>query len=85
MVHASPEIGVTVRVEPDCVRIEVRDGSRVQPVRREGGPEARGGRGLVLLDAISRSWGVDCHGDGKSVWFELPRAHGRAARRPEPG
>lgn len=30
------------------------------------------GRGLIILDAISSSWGVTPHPDGKDVWARIP-------------
>lgn len=57
------------------VRVEVTDGCAQRPVmRRELEPEAEGGRGLVLLDAVVDKWGVArAAGGGKTVWFECRR------------
>ncbi|MFE7272214.1 ATP-binding protein [Streptomyces sp. NPDC057623] len=54
------------------VRVEVADGFGQLPVFcGESMPEDEGGRGLLLLDAVSDKWGVDRrHDGGKSVWFE---------------
>ena len=54
------------------VRVEVSDGSPQLPaVPVDLAPEAEGGRGLVLLDAVVDKWGVDpVGGGGKTVWFE---------------
>ncbi len=54
------------------VRVEVTDDFGHLPVlRAESTPCDEGGRGLLLLDAMSDKWGVDRrHGGGKSVWFE---------------
>jgi hypothetical protein len=30
-----------------------------------------GGRGLYLIEAVSRRWGVEVTPDGKTVWAEL--------------
>jgi anti-sigma regulatory factor (Ser/Thr protein kinase) len=58
--------------QPTGVRVEVADGSDqlpVTPARPE--PEAEGGRGLLLLDAMADKWGVSLwRGGGKTVWFE---------------
>ncbi|MFE2516298.1 ATP-binding protein [Streptomyces mirabilis] len=61
------------------VRVEVADGSPQPPrVPTELSPEAEGGRGLVLLDAVVDKWGVGPGpGGGKTVWFEC-----RPARPP---
>lgn len=54
------------------VRVEVGDGSAQLPIRRNDlSPEAEGGRGLVLLDAVADKWGVGPRVvGGKTVWFE---------------
>lgn len=63
---------VTVRVDVDeVVRIEVADGSRVAPVRGFARADAMTGRGLSLVAALARDWGVTAHADGKVVWCEL--------------
>ncbi|WP_066943959.1 ATP-binding protein [Streptomyces lushanensis] len=58
---------------PAGLRIEVHDGSPELPRRRPAGPEASGGRGLVLVDALADEWGVIEHGEGrgKTVWAAL--------------
>lgn len=60
------------------VRVEVGDGSDQLPVVRDDlPPEAVGGRGLVLLDAVADKWGVGPRlAGGKTVWFEC-RCGGR--------
>jgi hypothetical protein len=42
------------------------------PRLRHGGPAARSGRGLHLVGALARAWGVEPSADGKTVWAELP-------------
>ncbi|MFI6044751.1 ATP-binding protein [Nocardia sp. NPDC051321] len=50
-------------------RVEVDDASPVRPqVRR---PDHTGGRGLLLVERLAACWGVDYHGDGKTMWAEL--------------
>ena len=36
--------------------------------------DARGGRGLHLVEALSNRWGVQDGRRGKQVWFELKLA-----------
>ncbi|MFE5564984.1 ATP-binding protein [Amycolatopsis japonica] len=51
------------------VRIEVDDASPRQPQRRT--PDGSGGRGLLLIDRLSSTWGVQNFADHKTVWVEL--------------
>ncbi|RJK94219.1 SpoIIE family protein phosphatase [Vallicoccus soli] len=71
VVHARTAVGLRVHAAADRVRVEVSDGSRRRPVRRELDTEATGGRGLLLLDRLATTWDVRRTGDGKTVWFEL--------------
>jgi anti-sigma regulatory factor (Ser/Thr protein kinase) len=55
------------------VRVEVADTHPALPtVSRAGAaPDAEGGRGLLLVDALATDWGVrDRPGPGKTVWAE---------------
>ena len=69
------EIVVQLSYRERTLRITVRDEGpmvRLQAVRPR--PEAEHGRGLVLVDALSRRWGVSRLGvgEGKAVWALLP-------------
>ncbi|PBC75987.1 GAF domain-containing protein [Streptomyces sp. TLI_235] len=57
-----------------CIRLEIQDRSSVLPRRRTPGETATSGRGLLLVDALSGSWGVEPLGSGKNVWCEFPLA-----------
>lgn len=67
------------------VRVEVADGCPEVPRVVEGGVLDEGGRGLVLVDAVTDKWGVEVRrdGGGKTVWFEcLAAASGVASATP---
>jgi anti-sigma regulatory factor (Ser/Thr protein kinase) len=73
--HAGLEAGdaISVRLELDDVRlrVEVGDAGRgfdLVSDRRE--PDAEGGRGLLILDAIAHRWGTTT-APGSTVWFEI--------------
>ncbi len=54
------------------LRVEVHDDGPDLPRLQSPGPEHEAGRGLVLVDALARTWGVvHSRGTGKTVWFEL--------------
>ncbi|MFF2041770.1 ATP-binding protein [Kitasatospora sp. NPDC058170] len=56
------------------LRVEVEDESDVWPTRRTPGDQAPSGRGLMLVEALADSWGVEPRGSGKRAWFELKTA-----------
>ncbi|MGR4881527.1 SpoIIE family protein phosphatase [Streptomyces sp. LARHCF249] len=53
------------------LRVEVADGSDELPHKRHPGEMASSGRGVLLMEMLADSWGVDPRGEGKSIWFEL--------------
>ncbi|MFI8093670.1 ATP-binding protein [Streptomyces sp. NPDC086080] len=59
-------------LRPGGVRVEVADGCPDLPVRGVEGGLGEGGRGLVIVEAVTERWGVDVRPDGrgKAVWFE---------------
>lgn len=66
------DVVVHVTIADGVVRVGVRDDSEVLPVVKDVGPAATGGRGMMLIDRLSRRWGVERHrGAGKTVWFEV--------------
>ncbi|MCI3931415.1 ATP-binding protein [Streptomyces sp. AN091965] len=56
---------------PDRLRVAVVDKSRRRPELHIVGPDAVGGRGLLLVDALSDCWGTDLLPWGKRVWAEV--------------
>ncbi|HVE63968.1 MAG TPA: SpoIIE family protein phosphatase [Mycobacteriales bacterium] len=75
--HSEEPIEVRLSCESQVLRMEVEDTSHRMPdvptgVAVDGvDEEATGGRGLVLVDAISSRWGVVSAGLNKHVWAEL--------------
>ncbi|PKV87174.1 ATP-binding protein [Streptomyces sp. TLI_146] len=54
------------------LRIEVTDTRADRlPHRPEPVGEDEGGRGLLLVEALARAWGVDGRTPGKTVWAEV--------------
>ncbi|WP_371786070.1 ATP-binding protein [Streptosporangium subroseum] len=63
----------------DAVRIEVRDaGGSGLPRPGPNGPDATRGRGLFIVESISRHWGVARDAAHTSVWCEIDCAHAPA-------
>jgi serine phosphatase RsbU (regulator of sigma subunit)/anti-sigma regulatory factor (Ser/Thr protein kinase) len=67
---------VTGGTDDRRMRIEVTDASDDLPHRRHPGELASSGRGLVLVEFLADSWGVDPRGEGKSIWFEFYETSG---------
>ncbi|RCV49581.1 ATP-binding protein [Marinitenerispora sediminis] len=66
-----------LRVEGDALRVSVWDPDPGAPTPREPSLDSEGGRGLYLVDMISRRWGHYRPSEaGKVVWCELALADG---------
>ncbi|MFC7217430.1 SpoIIE family protein phosphatase [Streptomyces polyrhachis] len=53
------------------LRLAVADTGAALPHRRHPGELASSGRGVLLLDELAGSWGVEPRGEGKAVWCEF--------------
>jgi PAS domain S-box-containing protein len=71
LVHAGTPVEVHARVDAAGLRVEVSDGSGVQPAVRHHSAMAGTGRGLRLVEGLVAAWGVEPLPRGKAVWFEL--------------
>ena len=69
--HAQSDMTVVVRYLGDVIRIEVGDGSRALPVPRQADDDDLDGRGLALVDALAKEWGVLPTRTGKRVWCDV--------------
>jgi anti-sigma regulatory factor (Ser/Thr protein kinase) len=69
--HGAGQVGLHVTWDGGGVQVEVADRSSDLPVVRPLERGSPGGRGLVLIDALSSSWGVLADDTGKTVWFRL--------------
>ncbi|MFD3418807.1 ATP-binding protein [Streptomyces decoyicus] len=70
----SRDILVVISREGRRVRIRVADKSRDVPVLRRPEDGSEEGRGILLVDTLSASWGYDRKPWGKVVWAELRMA-----------
>jgi two-component sensor histidine kinase len=73
VLHARTAVEVIVEPRGPMVRVGVADDSPRPPRRRRHSVDSGTGRGLVLVERMSESWGVEPRGEGKVVWFELCR------------
>ena len=69
------QISVRIAVEPDAVRIGVLDDAEGSPRQQDVTSTSAAGRGLKIVAAVSRQWGVRPRHDdgrpGKEVWARL--------------
>jgi len=70
--HAGTGFDVRITARRD-IRVEVSDSAGGEPRPLSPGPEEPSGRGLMIVQAMSNSWGVEPAGEGKTVWFTLAR------------
>lgn len=66
--HLSVELAA-----PGELHVEVADDGHGEAVRCHPRPTDTGGRGLLIVEAMSSTWGIrPVVADGSSVWFRLP-------------
>jgi anti-sigma regulatory factor (Ser/Thr protein kinase) len=77
--HAAPLPGGVIRLTcralisgETSIELRVSDGgSELTPTERRAEPDAIDGRGLAIVAALARAWGVEREGDGQCVWAAL--------------
>jgi anti-sigma regulatory factor (Ser/Thr protein kinase) len=71
--YGTGPITLDVAVRSDSLRVDISDHSDTQPTARCAATEDIHGRGLLIIEQLAHSWGVDLwpDGRGKSVWFTL--------------
>ena len=71
VVHAHSDMTVRIRID-GWVLLEVSDrDAHAHVAPREVEPDTIGGRGLQLVERVSRRWGVARGTAGKTVWCEV--------------
>ncbi|MFI1169730.1 SpoIIE family protein phosphatase [Streptomyces sp. NPDC020801] len=72
LVHTDGQVRLDLTLLNRRLRIAVADGSPRTPVKPTSiGWEATGGRGILLVEAVSATWGTLPVGGGKQVWSEM--------------
>ena len=71
VIHAGTAIDVRLQHDAGVVRCVVRDRRTDGPIPRIIESTDGRGRGLRLVDVVSRRWGVDRDTCGTSVWAEI--------------
>jgi anti-sigma regulatory factor (Ser/Thr protein kinase) len=74
--HAGGVRGIELTARDGRVRVEVSDSDPTLPAKRLPTSDQPGGRGLLLVEALSRAWGAEPDARGKVVWAEVAPAEG---------
>lgn len=73
VLHAKSAFRLTLVSDARDLLLSVSDESALLPAPRSPGSSIPSGRGLLIVDVLSGSWGVDVHAlGGKTVWARLP-------------
>ncbi len=75
VLHAESDLTVGLSRTVEGVRLAVSDRSPAAPSRQPGHPDAVGGRGIILVEAVGRRWGHRPLDGGKVVWIDLDASH----------
>jgi len=62
---------VSLDAHRSYVRIAASDDASGDPVMRRPSPDVAHGRGLLIVDALSKGWGVERGKQGRTVWAEI--------------
>ena len=74
MVHACTSFTVILCAFEESVRLEVSDGSPLEPAVVAARSLDTNGRGVAIVQALSRDWGVLSRASGgKSVWAQFAK------------
>ncbi|NGO08981.1 SpoIIE family protein phosphatase [Streptomyces sp. HC44] len=72
LVHTDGQVRLDLTLINNRFRVAVADASPRSPVKPTSiGWEATGGRGILLVEALSAAWGTVPAGGGKQVWSEI--------------
>ncbi|KQT94724.1 hypothetical protein ASG49_07845 [Marmoricola sp. Leaf446] len=71
LVHTDGPARLELRRHEGAVRVMVSDSLSKVPRPRAVDSDATGGRGLLVVGALSMGWGVEPHGEGKTVWADV--------------
>ncbi|MBV1936144.1 SpoIIE family protein phosphatase [Streptomyces sp. BV286] len=73
LVHTDGQVRLDLTLINNRLRVAVADVSPRTPIKPTSiGWEATGGRGILLVEALSATWGTVPVSGGKQVWAELP-------------
>jgi anti-sigma regulatory factor (Ser/Thr protein kinase) len=79
VVHTTGPVTLALDLRGRVVRIVVADESNALPTERAPNLTSTEGRGLILVAAMSRTWGVRDRDGGKTVWADVALHRGGSA------
>ncbi len=71
VMHGHGQCTVVLECTDEVLTIAVTDGGGEMPRVLHPASDQRGGRGLLLVDAIAQNWGYQPTATGKRVWADL--------------
>ena len=71
VIHARSPFTLSIASIGSEVRVEMRDSSPRRVQSRNYDADATTGRGMQLVQTLSRAWGIDTDDGGKTIWAEL--------------
>ena len=69
--HGGPRLALELSFAGGWVMVAVVDSTCGVPQPRTPADDDESGRGMLIVTALARSWGVDTGADGKRVWARL--------------
>jgi anti-sigma regulatory factor (Ser/Thr protein kinase) len=69
--YDGPRVALRVQLRDGVLRVVVHDGGSAPDADLYAEDNSEGGRGLQIVEALARSWGVQPVPNGKNVWAEL--------------
>ena len=71
-VKAGPaDVELELDIHRDLISLAVTDSAPGVARMRDPGPEVDSGRGLLIVDRLATSWGVEYLDRGKRIWAEI--------------
>ncbi len=71
LLHSGASAQLRLLLTDSGLRAEVRDTSPATPFVKQYSETATTGRGMVIVDALAKSWGANTDASGKVVWFTV--------------
>jgi anti-sigma regulatory factor (Ser/Thr protein kinase) len=71
VLHARGPIALHLWEQVNRIKVGVSDGSQAAAHRRQASETDKSGRGILIVERMSSSWGTDVNDAGKLTWAEI--------------